>query len=85
MHKIFVREPPVGHGQPAFWTLQPGTIVRLPEKTMFVAQGTDDYQPSTSTDETNQSASKKKTKPVSQIKGKGNNIRDLNIGWIEIN
>lgn len=70
LHKIFVREPPVGHGQPAFWTLQPGTIVRLPEKTMFVAQGTDDYQPSTSTDETNQSASKKKTKPVSQIKGK---------------
>lgn len=25
------------HGQPAFWTLRPGTVVRLPEQRMYVA------------------------------------------------
>ncbi|XP_038047165.1 uncharacterized protein LOC119721251 [Patiria miniata] len=37
LHKIFVREPPLSHGQPAFWTLRPGTVVHLPEHRMFVA------------------------------------------------
>ncbi|XP_022089169.1 forkhead box protein M1-like [Acanthaster planci] len=37
LHKIFVREPPISHGQPAFWTLRPGTVVHLPERRMYVA------------------------------------------------
>ncbi|XP_033645460.1 forkhead box protein M1-like [Asterias rubens] len=37
LHKIFIREPPINHGQPAFWTLRSGTVVRLPEQRMYVA------------------------------------------------
>ncbi|XP_072172417.1 uncharacterized protein [Diadema setosum] len=36
LHKIFVREAPSGPGQPAYWTLRPGTIVRLPERRIIV-------------------------------------------------
>ncbi|XP_063960941.1 uncharacterized protein LOC129268162 [Lytechinus pictus] len=36
LHKIFVREAPSGPGQPAFWTLRPGTVVRLPERKVVV-------------------------------------------------
>ena len=36
LHKIFVREAPTGHGQPAYWKLRPGTVVRLPERKIIV-------------------------------------------------
>lgn len=36
LHKIFVREAPTGPGQPAFWTLRPGTVVRLPERKVVI-------------------------------------------------
>ncbi|XP_033110788.1 forkhead box protein M1-like [Anneissia japonica] len=32
LHKMFIRQPPMGPGKSAFWTLQPGTVVRLPSK-----------------------------------------------------
>ncbi|PIK43585.1 forkhead transcription factor M [Apostichopus japonicus] len=38
LHKIFIREPPDGPGKPAFWTLRPGTVVRLPENRLFVME-----------------------------------------------
>ncbi|KAJ8023284.1 Forkhead box protein M1 [Holothuria leucospilota] len=39
LHKIFIREAPDGPGKPAFWTLRPGTVVRLPENRLFVMEG----------------------------------------------
>ncbi|XP_071957221.1 uncharacterized protein [Antedon mediterranea] len=32
LHKMFIRQPPPGPGKSAFWTLEPGTVVRLPSK-----------------------------------------------------